>query len=78
MKNVMAMLCAVLVFSINLSVRADAKTKADTAKTKAIKVLYTCKMHPEVISDEPGKCPKCGMTLVKKTETKKASGTSKM
>lgn len=28
--------------------------------------LYTCSMHPEVESDKPGKCPKCGMTLVKK------------
>ncbi|MEO8087609.1 MAG: heavy metal-binding domain-containing protein [Bacteroidota bacterium] len=27
---------------------------------------YTCPMHPEVKSDKPGKCPKCGMTLVKK------------
>lgn len=27
---------------------------------------YTCPMHPEVISDEPGSCPKCGMFLVKK------------
>ncbi len=25
---------------------------------------YTCPMHPEVIRDEPGKCPKCGMNLV--------------
>jgi P-type Cu2+ transporter len=25
---------------------------------------YTCPMHPEVTSDEPGKCPKCGMDLV--------------
>ena len=25
---------------------------------------YTCPMHPEVVSDEPGSCPKCGMTLV--------------
>lgn len=25
---------------------------------------YTCPMHPEVISDEPGSCPKCGMHLV--------------
>jgi P-type Cu+ transporter len=24
---------------------------------------YTCPMHPEVISDKPGSCPKCGMTL---------------
>jgi hypothetical protein len=25
---------------------------------------YTCPMHPEVVTDYPGKCPKCGMTLV--------------
>ena len=24
---------------------------------------YTCPMHPEIISDEPGACPKCGMAL---------------
>ena len=27
---------------------------------------YTCSMHPEVISDKPGKCPKCGMELIQK------------
>ena len=27
---------------------------------------YTCSMHPEVSSDKPGKCSKCGMDLVKK------------
>ena len=27
---------------------------------------YTCSMHPEVISDKPGKCPKCGMGLIEK------------
>jgi protein SCO1 len=34
---------------------------------------YSCPMHPDVVSTRPGKCPKCGMTLVKqgaKTETK--------
>ena len=25
--------------------------------------VYTCPMHPEVLSDTPGSCPKCGMTL---------------
>ena len=30
------------------------------------KKTYTCSMHPEVISDKPGKCPKCGMELIEK------------
>ena len=25
--------------------------------------VYTCPMHPEVQSDQPGSCPKCGMAL---------------
>ena len=28
------------------------------------KQTYTCPMHPEVKSDKPGKCSKCGMDLV--------------
>lgn len=28
------------------------------------KKLYTCVMHPEIVRAEPGRCPKCGMTLV--------------
>ncbi len=35
--------------------------------------LYFCPMHPEVTSDHPGKCPKCGMALVKKKSPAKAS-----
>ncbi|MFO0737380.1 MAG: heavy metal-binding domain-containing protein [Labilithrix sp.] len=27
---------------------------------------YTCPMHPEVTSPQPGHCPKCGMNLVPK------------
>ena len=29
------------------------------------KVLYTCPMHHEVIKEQPGKCPICGMNLDK-------------
>ncbi|MDO9184397.1 MAG: heavy metal-binding domain-containing protein [Bacteroidia bacterium] len=48
--------------------------KTATTKFKAEKSVaktYTCPMHPEVTSDKPGKCPKCGMDLVEKKTEKK-------
>jgi membrane fusion protein, copper/silver efflux system len=33
--------------------------------------IYTCPMHPQIISDRPGQCPICGMDLVKKSELDK-------
>ena len=35
--------------------------------TTAATVVYTCPMHPSVISDRPGACPVCGMALVRKS-----------
>lgn len=35
-------------------------------REEAIKEIYTCSMHPEVIRDQPGNCPICGMALVRK------------
>lgn len=32
------------------------------------KVVYTCPMHPEVITEDPGDCPICGMKLVEKEQ----------
>jgi len=40
-----------------------------TAEQLAKDEMYTCKMHNEVMSDHPGECPKCGMTLVKQKMT---------
>ena len=37
-----------------------------SAARVATPTLYTCTMHPQVLSDKPGKCPVCGMTLVVK------------
>jgi len=31
------------------------------------KDIYTCTMHPWIVSDKPGKCPVCGMDLVLKS-----------
>jgi CopA family copper-resistance protein len=38
-----------------------------TTLSAQTKVIYTCPMHPEIRQDKPGNCPKCGMTLIKKT-----------
>ena len=32
-----------------------------TAQSGKPKVKYTCGMHPQIIQDEPGNCPICGM-----------------
>jgi Cu(I)/Ag(I) efflux system membrane fusion protein len=32
--------------------------------------IYTCPMHPQIIRNEPGNCPICGMNLVKKVSEK--------
>jgi len=47
------------------------QTNKQQKKTVSEKVVYTCPMHPEVLTDKPGKCPKCGMNLVKKEVAKK-------
>lgn len=43
------------------------------------KQLYTCGMHPEIISDEPGLCPICEMRLTPiKNNNQKSSGERKI
>ena len=45
------------------AVAADS-TAAPAAE--GVATAYTCPMHPEVVSDRPGQCPKCHMDLVVK------------
>ncbi|AMR30368.1 hypothetical protein A0256_02515 [Mucilaginibacter sp. PAMC 26640] len=47
--------------------------KKDAATTEAAKPKgkYYCTMNPDITSDKPGTCSKCGMDLVERDTTKK-------
>ena len=42
----------------------DQIAATDKIPTNPAKKLWVCPMHPEVVQDHPGVCPKCGMDLV--------------
>jgi manganese oxidase len=51
--------------SVNPPKKSRGPGPAKTAPpTKARDAVYSCPMHPDVKSDKPGRCPKCGMDLV--------------
>lgn len=43
------------------------KEQAPTTQATEQPAVYTCPMHPWVVSDRAGACPICGMALVRKT-----------
>ena len=47
--------------------RPSAEHDSDTASEADLPAVYTCPMHPEVVQDHPGSCPKCGMALEPRT-----------
>ncbi|WP_431217137.1 heavy metal-binding domain-containing protein [Puia sp. P3] len=59
MKKLVIVIVALLITSSGLFAQ-DKTAKKDTMQH----MQYTCTMHPEVISDKPGKCSKCNRELV--------------
>ncbi|MEN9908982.1 MAG: hypothetical protein RLZZ540_2131 [Bacteroidota bacterium] len=61
MKNI------VIVLSIFLTM-FNTVSAQETTKKEVSKVIYVCPTHPDELNANSGKCPKCGMELVKVTE----------
>ncbi len=43
--------------------KAKPSAKPSSSPSSRGKTRYTCPMHPEIVKDDPGSCPKCGMAL---------------
>ena len=68
MKSLKILLMAA--FSI-ITLTVFSQEKAGKKDTAAHVTLYACSMHPDVTSEKPDKCSKCGMDLSPKEQMKK-------
>jgi hypothetical protein len=59
-KAFMAIAC--LLLSTSFAMAQEKAGKKDTTH-HAVFYSYSCPMHPNFVSDKPGKCPRCGMDL---------------
>lgn len=71
MKSIVILVMAFLLTSDGFAQKSKSNSMKQTPS--AITAQYACPMHPEVVSDEAGKCSKCNMdlTLSKKEKMKK-------
>ncbi|RPI14673.1 MAG: efflux RND transporter periplasmic adaptor subunit [Ignavibacteriae bacterium] len=74
-KNLTKILIAVLVIIIVVAGGLFAYNQIFKGKSTVTKAeVYTCPMHPQIISDHFGSCPICGMDLVLKSQVSETSG----
>jgi len=68
MKKIFCIVITLLIVGLAFTACSDTGNKNKTEQL-ANDEAYTCKMHQNVLSDKPGKCPVCGMNLEKQKMT---------
>lgn len=63
-----------LLLALGLAACTGKTTKQEAAHEQHAKQEYTCPMHPQIVREQPGKCPICGMDLVLKEATANEAG----
>jgi Cu(I)/Ag(I) efflux system membrane fusion protein len=68
MKRILLIVMVLFIMSFVMdSCSGDKQNKTETTEqAKATAYYYTCEMDPDVKSEQPGKCPKCGCEMIKK------------
>ena len=64
MKKMKTVLLAIMVLLAGASF-GQQKSSTTHVHKHGVKQKYTCSMHPEVVRNKPGRCPKCNMKLTK-------------
>jgi len=77
MKTKNVFLAILMSGSIILAACNGSATRPASTTGEQIKIVYTCPMDTQVVQDKPGKCPICGMNLVKKEIQHSASDSVK-
>lgn len=67
MKKLIIIASSMLLFVGFAVAQTDTNSPGNQKEATNTGITYTCSMHPEITSDKPGTCSKCGMDLVQKT-----------
>lgn len=75
--SVVLLLLVIIIATAYVSTRQKNPGKGNGSGVLAREKQFVCSMHPEIIQNEPGDCPICGMSLIEEIDPPMVSATKK-